>query len=77
MTLNDVASEFRGNSYVPTSVLALETPYDFFRHIFTPDLISTMTEQTRLYATQSRPHKPFLLRKEKWRSSWDPYCGCP
>lgn len=25
MTLNDVAFEFRGNSYVPTSVLALET----------------------------------------------------
>ncbi|KAH6937420.1 hypothetical protein HPB50_000107 [Hyalomma asiaticum] len=61
MTVNDVASEFRGSSYVPTSILALEMPYDFLRHILTPDLISTMTEQTRLYSTQSRPHKPLSV----------------
>lgn len=54
---------FKGNSTLPTIILNLETPYDFFKYLWTDELLENIVEQTILYSSQIDPTHPFKINK--------------
>lgn len=58
LAMNEDALNFLGNSSLPNNILELETPYDFFKYLFTDSLLQTIVDQTNLYSVQKNPNKP-------------------
>lgn len=58
LQIDEDALSFKGNSDLPTEILQLETPFDFFKYYITDSLIKNIAEQTNLYSVQKNPNKP-------------------
>ncbi|XP_050313668.1 piggyBac transposable element-derived protein 3-like [Anthonomus grandis grandis] len=58
LELNEDQLRFRGDVELPDDVLSLETPYEFFNYFFSNDLISSIVQETNLYAVQTKPEQP-------------------
>ncbi|GBN05381.1 PiggyBac transposable element-derived protein 1 [Araneus ventricosus] len=49
---------FTGHNALPQSILQLSTPYQFFKYLFTDEIVSKIADETNLYSTQKNPNKP-------------------
>lgn len=49
---------FLGNDSLPANILALDTPYRFFKYFFTDDIISNIVQQSNLYSVQTNVSRP-------------------
>nr|CAH7738844.1 unnamed protein product [Callosobruchus chinensis] len=54
--------QFTGSQDLPSTILELETPLQFFKFLFPDSLIEYITEQTNLYSVQQRPNKPANIK---------------
>lgn len=50
--------KFSGIQSMPQEVIDLDTPYQFFKFLFTNEMISEITAQTNLYSIQKRVDRP-------------------
>ncbi|XP_049938930.1 piggyBac transposable element-derived protein 4-like [Schistocerca serialis cubense] len=55
---------FKGNLHLPDELCALETPFQFFKYMFTYGLLNHIAEQTILYSVQKDPTKPYNTNSE-------------
>lgn len=57
LQIDDDALNFKGSSDLPSHILDLETPYDFFSYFFTDNFVSHITNETNLYSVQKNPNR--------------------
>lgn len=57
LTLNDEQLHFHGDVQLSDTIMALETPYQFFTYFVTNELLNKITDETNLYAVQSKPER--------------------
>lgn len=55
--------KFADNQDLPREILDLETPINFFRFLFSKNLIKLITDKTNLYVIQCRPNKAANVKK--------------
>lgn len=55
--IEDCDMKFTGNMQLPSDVMELEAPFDFFKYFFT-DVINKIVEQSNLYALQKDVSRP-------------------
>lgn len=58
LELNEDQLRFRGDVELPDEVLSLEKPYEFFNYFFPKELITSIVQETNLYAVQTKPERP-------------------
>lgn len=59
--LNEQQLRFTGDETLPSDVLELETPIQFFLKLFPQELIEEIASQTNLYIVQKDPSKSFRV----------------
>lgn len=64
LSLPPEQTEFRGNSDLPTNILELDTPFQFFQYFFTEELVKTIVAQSNLYSVTKNLNKPFIISEE-------------
>ncbi|GBP23668.1 PiggyBac transposable element-derived protein 4 [Eumeta japonica] len=50
--------QFTGDISLPLEITALNTPYQFFKYLFTDDIFLYISQETNKYAVEKRPEKP-------------------
>lgn len=65
LTVDKDEIAFKGSESLPTEISELDTPFQFFRYIFTQELVSHITEETNIYSVQERPEKPCNVSEEE------------
>ncbi|GBP91140.1 hypothetical protein EVAR_24092_1 [Eumeta japonica] len=68
--------QFTGDISLPLEITALNTPYQFFKYLFTDDIFLYISQETNKYAVEKRPEKPsnitvkeleqFIVPKEQY-----------
>lgn len=70
---------FKGDSTLPSEILEMETPYQFFKYFFTDAIIDKIVEQSLLFSKQSNPENSFNVTSsdiKKWIGiCYVIYCG--
>ncbi|CAH2087871.1 unnamed protein product [Euphydryas editha] len=61
LILNDQQVKFSGNSTLPSDLLELDTPIQFFLHLFPKEIMHFIAEQTNLYIIQKNPNQTFSV----------------
>ncbi|XP_023943092.1 piggyBac transposable element-derived protein 4-like [Bicyclus anynana] len=61
LILNDQQVKFSGNSTLPSDLLELDTPIQFFLHLFPKEIMHLIAEQTNLYIIQKNPNQSFSV----------------
>lgn len=56
---------FKGSESLPRDISQRITPYQFFEYIFTPEVLSYITQETNLYSVQIRSEKPANISEEE------------
>jgi len=65
LSIEDDQLQFRGSLDLPTDISSLDTPYQFFNFLFPKSIITYITDQSNLYASQIRPNNlPNISEKE-------------
>lgn len=57
--------KFLGDTTLPTVVQDLETPLQFFKHLFPDEIFKMMVTESSLYSAQCRPEKPIVLSENE------------
>ncbi|XP_035457403.2 piggyBac transposable element-derived protein 3-like [Spodoptera frugiperda] len=50
--------QFTGDISLPLEITTLNTPYQFFKYLFTDDIFLYISQETNKYAVEKRPEKP-------------------
>lgn len=61
LILNDQQVKFLGNSTLPSDLLELDTPIQFFLHLFPKEIMHLIAEQTNLYIIQKNRNQSFSV----------------
>ncbi|XP_049809536.1 piggyBac transposable element-derived protein 4-like [Schistocerca nitens] len=61
LIIPELQSKFHGNTSLPEEVINLNTPYQFFKHIFPSKLFDLIVEQSHRYSVQCNPDRPIDL----------------
>ncbi|XP_047105102.1 piggyBac transposable element-derived protein 2-like [Schistocerca piceifrons] len=61
LIIPELQSKFHGNTSLPEEVINLNTPYQFFKHIFPCKLFDLIVEESHRYSVQCNPDRPIDL----------------
>lgn len=61
LELSELQLMFTGNKTLGSDLLELDTPIQYFFHLFSPELIKVISEETNLYQVQKDPNSTFRV----------------
>ncbi|XP_049948186.1 piggyBac transposable element-derived protein 4-like [Schistocerca serialis cubense] len=61
LIIPELQSKFHGNTSLPEEVINLNTPYQFFKHIFPSKLFDLIVEESHRYSVQCNSDRPIDL----------------
>jgi len=65
ISLNEEVIKFHGDDTLPREIIDLDTPYQFFKYLWTDEIISNIYEESKRYAVQKNPSKPLTISENE------------